>query len=166
MYKIHKKLRLIALGLLATALSISCMCPPPKTGLQGFDEAFDRVSDVFVAEVVMIDTLSLMYVVEVIEVFKGDLKKSDKVLGRNHWSCYPNIDRYGKWIIFGEDGIEFSTEQCGLTFNLDSTRILTPPPPAALNQSTADYMLVREDWKRRNEELGKKVVQHFRDNGE
>lgn len=130
---------------LAAWISLSCSCHPPDTRIEGFEKAFQRVSDVFIGEVILVDSMESIYVVQVTESFKGKLEPGDRIIGRNHRFCWPNIYRNGEWLFFGENNKECTTEICGHTFCVEDPRIFVPPPPPPPNQRPEQNEVVVKD---------------------
>lgn len=148
----------ILLILLSTIKTIACKCHTDS--LPALQDTSWKYSDyVFVGEVVWVNTDDIdsnyAYQVEVIEAFKGNIKKGDKIKGAFNGSDCTRTPKLGKWIIYAhdDDGYIFIST-CLLSRSFlepfqDGTNVKEYYKPFANAKSKKQRIRVREEIRLR-----------------
>ncbi|WP_405350066.1 hypothetical protein [Nonlabens sp. Asnod3-H03] len=129
--------KLILLFLVLPFESDYCTCPPPRHWEKAASIEYEYSEVVFVGDVKSFSNDKNKFTIEVCEVFKGDLKSGQIILGKNLRSCYPYIDRGGSWLLFGNHSQIFEVNECGISSNIEKPRQLMIPikPPSVISKN-------------------------------
>ncbi|MEO9953526.1 hypothetical protein [Nonlabens sp.] len=88
------------------------------------------------------------YLIEICEVFKGDLQPGQIIKGVNWGTCGPYVDTDGEWILFGNYSDRFIVNDCGLSSNIiDPKRLLAPQPINLKNNLESQKLEAKQNIK-------------------
>ena len=157
-----KKINLRYINLVLTMFFISikgysfCFCPPlPLKKLQQYELKESEL--IFVGEITDFNKKTQSYKVKIEELFRGELKKGDIIIGENLRYCTPHITRNGKWIIYGKiiNGV-LKMNECGISRSFKNPQesissILPPLPPENEEENNRlKYEQKFKQWKKEN----------------
>ena len=117
----------------ATLTSFACTCAAPvKLDSQRTEEI--KKSKVIITGIVSkLDRNKQKFELKVTEIFKGNLKIDQDLIGQAIFSCVPFVDKNGEWLIYGnyENG-KLKINTCGLSRSLihpeENRHFIIPKP--------------------------------------
>lgn len=155
------KVKYFNLNIILFFISISaysyCLCPPmPLEKLQQYELKESEV--IFIGEITDFNKNTQYYKVKIEELFRGELKTNDIIIGENWKYCTPHINRNGKWIIYGKiaNGV-LKMNECGISRSFEnpqetisSSIPILPPPINREESSMKNYERELKKWKKKN----------------
>ena len=97
----------------------SCVCGPTIELNEIRNTEYSSAELIFIGEIISISADKKEFKIEVKEVFKGAIKKSQVLNGQNNIYCEPYVENIGEWLIYGkkENG-KLKINICGLSRSL------------------------------------------------
>ncbi len=144
---------------LATLTSYACTCVPPLKLDSQRTEEFEKSKVIITGIVSKLNQKEQKFELKISEVFKGNLKINQDIIGQAIFSCVPFVDKNGEWLIYGnyENGM-LTINTCGLSRSLnhpeENRHFIMPKPPPDLKITESD----REKLIRKNNKKEKKLA--------
>ena len=124
---------IILIYFIATLTSFACTCAPQIKLDSQRKEEIKKSKVIIIGIVSKINLNKQKFELKVREVFKGNLRVDQVIIGQSIFSCVPFVDKNGEWLIYGnfENGM-LTINTCGLSRSLnhpeDNRHFIIPKP--------------------------------------